>query len=250
MKKFLKILAVVVITLPILAFGWLTYTTEKNRAAPRPEALAALEADDSIRVELDDWLIMRPESTEPIMGVILYPGANCDIRGYAPVLRRIAAEGYLVVTVSMPFDFAIFSPDRADDVRAAFPNIERWIILGHSMGGAMAGRYAFLNQNDLAGLILWDSYPPEGNSLADSDLPVWHIHRAKPDGTPAQKFTDNKYLFPESSVWIPIPGGIHMYFGSFDGGGYVEEWEPEISREEHQEIAVRGTLDALRAMTG
>jgi len=249
-KKFLKIFAVIVVALPILAFGWLTYTTEKNRATPRPEAIAALESDDTVQVELDGWLIMRPIAGEPTTGVIVYPGANCDIRGYAPVLRRIAAEGYLVIMVSMPFDFAIFSPGRADVVREAFPDIERWVIAGHSMGGAMAGRYAFLNQDDLAGLILWDSYPPEGNSLADSDLPVWHIHRARPDGAPAQKFLDARYLFPESSIWVPIPGGIHMYYGAFDGGGYVEEWEPEISREAHQDIAVRATLDALAAMTG
>ena len=34
MKKFLKILAAIVIIVPLLALGWLTYSTQKNLAIP------------------------------------------------------------------------------------------------------------------------------------------------------------------------------------------------------------------------
>ena len=135
---------------------------------------------------------------------------------------------------------------RADDVRAAWPNIRHWVIAGHSMGGAMAGYYAFHHQKDLAGLIIWDSYPPEQDSLADSDLPVWHIHRATLAGAPPEKFEEMRHLFPASSTWVPVPGGIHMYFGSFDGGGYKEQWTPKISREAQQDIVVTAMLNALQ----
>ena len=91
MKKILKILAVIVIAVPVLAFGWLWYSTAKNLASPTAEAMAALAVDDSVTVEEGDWLIMRPGASTPTTGFILYPGANCDIRGYAPVLREIAA---------------------------------------------------------------------------------------------------------------------------------------------------------------
>jgi len=247
-KRLLKILAAVIVVLPLLAFGWLTYATQKNLAKPTPQALAALTTNDATIVETGEWLVMRPAGAEPAGGLILYPGANCDIRGYAPVLREIAAGGYLAVAVSMPFDFSIFAPDRADAVRQAFPEIEHWVIAGHSMGGAMAGRYAFNHQHDLAGLILWDSYPPEANDLADSRLPVVHIHRATPDGAPPAKFTAKRHLFPETSVWVPIPGGLHMYFGSFDGGGYEEEWEAFISRDEQLEAVSSATLAGLQEM--
>jgi dienelactone hydrolase len=249
MKTILKIVAVIVITVPILAFGWLSYSTAKNLASPTAEALAALTPDDTVAVEDGDWLVMRPAASTPTTGLILYPGANCDIRGYAPVLREIAAAGYLAVVVSMPFDFSIFAPDRADDVTAAFPEIQKWVIAGHSMGGAMAGRYAYHHADELAGLILWDSYPPAANSLADSDLPVVHIHRATPDGMPPQKFQDMSHLFPENSVWVPVPGGIHMYFGSFDGGGYVEQWAPQTTRAEQHATVIAATLEGLADMT-
>ncbi len=249
MKRILKILAIVVIGVPLLGFGWLWYSTGKNRAIPAEDALAALATDATVIVDAGDWLVMRPGASEPAVGLIVYPGAHCDIRGYAPVLREIAARGYLVVGVSMPFDFSIFAPNRADEVRDAFPQIRQWVIAGHSMGGAMASRYAFGHQQDLAGLILWDSYPPGSNSLADSRLPIVHIHRATLDGEPPQKFIEQRHLFPPASRWVPISGGNHMYFGSFIGGAYEEEWEAVIEREQQQAISLAATLDALASMT-
>lgn len=250
MKRILKILLVVLVVGLLVGYGWLWYSTEKNRAIPTQDALAALETDAAVIVEAGDWLVMRPGASEPTTGLIVYPGAHCDVRGYAPVLRQIAARGYLVVGVSMPFDFSIFAPNSADDVREAFPEIRQWVIAGHSMGGAMASRYAFGHQQDLAGLILWDSYPPESNSLADSRLPIVHIHRATLDGEPPQKFIEQKYLFPAASRWVPVSGGNHMYFGSFIGGAYEEEWDAVIEREEQQAISIAATLDALASMTG
>lgn len=246
MKKILIVTASIVAAILVLLYGWLSYSSEKNLARATEVAMAALESTPEVAVEQQgDWLIMRPQNQTPTTGLILYPGAYCDIRGYAPVLKDIARAGYFVVGVSMPFHFAIFAPDSADDVRAAFPDIQKWVIAGHSMGGAMAGAYAEDNQDNLAGLIFWDAYPPESNSLADSSLPVTHIHRATLEGAPPQKFEDMRNLFPADSVWAPIPGGIHMYFGSFDGGVYDEKWEPKISEQAQQEIVTAATLEGL-----
>ncbi len=246
MKKILIVTAGIVAAILVLAYGWLSYSSQKNLARATEVALAAMESTADVVVEEEgDWLIMRPKNQAPTTGVIVYPGAYCDIRGYAPVLREVARAGYFVVGVSMPFYFSIFAPDSADGVRAAFPDIERWVIAGHSMGGAMAGAYAEDNQDDLAGLIFWDAYPPEYSSLADSDLPVTHIHRATLEGAPPQKFEDMRHLFPDESLWIPIPGGIHMYFGSFDGGAYEEVWVPKISEQTQLEMVTAATLKGL-----
>lgn len=246
LKKILLTVGALVVIIPVLAIGWLYYSTEKNMARPTDEALQALVSDSAVEVEQGDWIVMRPTTEEPTKGVIVYPGANCDIRGYAPLLRPIAGAGYLVVAVSMPFDFAIFAPDSADEVREAYPSINEWVLIGHSMGGAMAGRYAYHHQHELAGLLFWDSYPPQPNDLSASSLPIMHIHRGTLEGDPPQKFRDMRHLFPASSRWVAIPGGIHMYFGSFNGGGYEEEWEPLISRERQLDMVVAATLDWLQ----
>ncbi|MCL4790634.1 MAG: alpha/beta hydrolase [Gammaproteobacteria bacterium] len=248
MTKFLKYSAGAIVLLLVVLFGGFYVWGEMSLAKAAEPALAAMQSDDRVLVEDGRFITFRPATTEPRLGVIFYPGANCDSRGYAPVFRRVASRGYLVVDVPMPRNFAIFAPSRADEVRAAYPEIKRWVIAGHSMGGAMAGYYAYHHQDDLAGLIIWDSYPPEQNSLADSDLPVWHIHRATLEGAAPEKFEAMRHVYPVSSTWVPVPGGIHMYFGSFDGGGYKEQWTPKISREAQQDIVVTATLNALLAM--
>ncbi|MGI9308136.1 MAG: alpha/beta hydrolase [Gammaproteobacteria bacterium] len=250
MKKIFKRILVLLPVALVFGFAYYWYANDRDTAVPDEDALAALAANPALSIQFDDWLLIQPAGSTPDIGVILYPGAYCDIRGYAPVLTEIAAAGYKVVGVKMPFNFSIFGPNKADDVIAAFPDIKRWIIVGHSMGGAMAGRYAFLNEDKLDGVIFWDSYPPESNSLADSKLPLTHIHRARLNGEMPNKFQVMQHVYPKDAVWVPIPGGIHMYFGSFVGGPYEEEWEPEISREAQHEIVVAATLEALKRMTG
>ena len=39
-----------------------------------------------------------------------------------------------------------------------------------------------------------------------------------------------------------------MLFGSFKGGGYVEDWQPTISEAEQHRAVVRLTLEALEQM--
>lgn len=249
MRKSAIIVIAVVLAGAASAFGYLYYNAEQNRARPLDEALAAVASTPEVEVQQQgNFLVMRPVGQSPRLGLIVYPGAYCDPRGYAPVTRAIAAAGYLVVSVRMPFDFAIFAPDRADAVREAFPEIESWVIAGHSMGGGMAGRYAWKNQDRLAGLILWDSRVAESNDLADSSLPVVTIHRATMAGEPPDLYASHADLLPEQARWVPIRGGIHMYFGAFHEGHYVEEWTPQISRGEQHRQIVAATLDALAWM--
>lgn len=250
MKRFLKIAGGVVVVLVVAAFIGLWAWGNSRHADAAAEALAALGSDASVTVEEGRYLVFRPAAAAPRMGVIVYPGANCDIRGYAPLLRRIAAAGYLVVDVPMPLEFAFLAPNRALQVQAAYPEIRRWAIVGHSLGGAMAANFVYNHPDAVAGMVIWDSFPGPNNSLAGYGRPVWHVHRARPDGSPPASFAERRDLFPPDSTWVPIRGGIHMYFGSFDGGGYVEEWAPSISRAEQHEQVVAATLAGLRAMEG
>lgn len=250
MKRFLKIAASSIVALVVVAGIGLWAWGNSRHADAAAEALVAMRGDGAVTVEQDEYLVFRPSADPPRMGVIFYPGANCDVRGYAPVLHRIAAAGYLVVNVPMPLEFAFLAPNRALDVQAAFPEVKRWAIVGHSLGGAMAANFVYNHPDAVQGLVIWDSFPAASNSLAQYRRPVWHVHRARPDGSPPASFAERRNLFPPDSTWVPIPGGIHMFFGSFDGGGYVEDWAPAISRPEQQDRAVAATLEALRAMAG
>jgi hypothetical protein len=246
--KAVKWIVILVVVVAGGAFGWFSYSAEKNKAAPAAAALAAMGSDAEVAVTDSDWLVMQPANATPTRGVIIYPGAYCDIHGYAQLMRAIAASGQLVVGIKMPFGLALFGVNKADDVREAYPDINSWTLIGHSLGGAMGANYAFNRPGELAGMIFWDSHPPAANSLAEQNLTTVHIHRATLAGEPPAKFTDMAAFFPANTQWVPVPGGIHMYFGSFDGGSYVEEWEPEISNAAQLEIITAATLNALDSM--
>ena len=97
-----------------------------------PEALAALQSDSQVKVTTDPWLVFQPTQSTPTTGLIIYPGGRVDPRAYAPQARAIAEKGYLVVIVPMPLNLAVFGSGRASSVIQAYPDIEKWVIGGHS----------------------------------------------------------------------------------------------------------------------
>ena len=93
-----------------------------------------------------------------------------DFRSYAPAARAIASAGYLVVMVPMPLNLAVLAPDRALEVQKAFPTVRQWVIGGHSLGGAMAARFAYKHPERVQGLVLWAAYPPGSDNLSNSTI--------------------------------------------------------------------------------
>ena len=139
---------------------------------PSEAALAALTSDASVKVtQADDgWEFAPAAGTEPTAAVVYYPGGHVDARSYAPYARDIAAQGYLVVIPVMPLSLAVLSPDAADKVVAAHPGVSRWVIGGHSLGGAMAGQYVGKHPGAMDGLVLLGAYVPEGNDLSRAGI--------------------------------------------------------------------------------
>ncbi|MSO96814.1 MAG: hypothetical protein EXR11_01145 [Rhodospirillaceae bacterium] len=236
---------VAVLALVVIAYGAMVQQQFARHADASPIAAIAATSDDNVKVDEGRYLTFRPLHVKERLGLIFYPGAYCDPRGYAPTLKPLAAAGYRVIVVPMPFELAILGIERAAEVQAANPDLKNWVIMGHSLGGASASVFANKHGETLDGVVIWDSYPPTFASLADFQKPVWHIHRATPDGAPPESFVKQRGLFPRDSHWVPVPGGIHMNFGSFTGGGYQEDWAPSISRADQHKIVIAATLQAL-----
>ena len=246
--RILKWTALGLVALVLLSILGTWVHQQRRHADASPMALAAMRTDPRVRIDDGKFLVLRPTAGGERRGVILYPGAYVDIRGYVPTMTPLAAAGYRVVVVSMPFELAVFGIDRALDVIAGNPDITSWTIIGHSVGGAMAAVVADREPAAFDGVIIWDSYPPSFASLVDHPRPVWLIHRATPDGAPPPAFARQRHLFPRDSRWAAIPGGIHMQFGSFAPGGYQEDWAPTITETEQHRVVVRLTLEALEQM--
>ena len=234
----------------MLGAGVWWQTTSFNAAAEG--ALSALVSDDQVIVVEDDWLSFVPRGQTPRAGLILYPGAQCDHRGYANPLRAIAQEGYLVVSLPMPLNYAILGIDKVNEVKAAYPDIETWVLAGHSLGGAMAATFAATDPEAIDGLILWDSHAYEGADLSQSDLPVAQLYRSSQDLPMPPNFVANAQYLPPSADLTPVLGGNHMNFGHFD---VAENFaavmlsdravENTLSLSEQHDVIVKANLEFL-----
>jgi len=206
---------------------------------PMEEALEALESDDEVRVSSGDRYVFEPVEEDVEVGFIIYPGARVDPRSYAPLAREIAKEGFFVVIEPMRLNLAVFSTDAASEVMEVYPEIEKWVVGGHSLGGAMAARFA--SREEVDGLILWASYTPD--DLSGTEIPAISIY-AELDGlTTVEDVEESKDKMPPGTKYVEIEGGNHAQFGWY--GSQRGDNEARISREEQQRIVVEETVGFL-----
>jgi hypothetical protein len=213
---------------------------------PMPEALSALQPDEKITVEKNRWAVFRPTGKAPSTGFIFYPGGRVDYRSYAPALRAIAAAGYLAVIVPMPLNLAVLAPNRGLEVQEAFPQIHQWVIGGHSLGGAMAARFAARHPDRVQGLVLWASYPPGSADLSKSRIPVASVSGTLDGLATPEKIEASRKLLPPATKWVKIEGGNHAQFGWY--GDQPGDHAAVLGRAEQQDMAVAATLALLRAV--
>jgi pimeloyl-ACP methyl ester carboxylesterase len=230
-KRILLVIFFVLLAVSIGFIGWASFPL-----GPGPDALQAMQSDSMVSVEkIQGWTVFMPANGQAETGFIFYPGGRVDYRSYAPVLKPLAEQGYMVVLMPMPLSLAVFAPDKAAEVFPAFPDIQNWAIGGHSLGGAMAARYCYQHPGEVKGLALWASYPADTDSLADRDLSVLSIFGSQ-DGQ-AEKLAAADNLLPADTNWVIIEGGNHAQFGDYGlqpGDGKAEisprqQWDQVIA---------------------
>lgn len=230
-----------------LGFAYWTWDHQDREHRATPGALAALESDANVTVTQAEWITFAPANATPTKGLIFYPGGECDERGYAQPLREIAAAGYLVVLVPMPFQLAVFAPDSATEVLAAHPDIESWAIAGHSLGGSMAARYAFHHPGNMQGMIMWDAYPAD--DMSGETIKTRMIHRADQAGNPPDFYEPHLSSLPEGTDFYPVKGGNHLNFGSFIAGRmYRDEPVPDLDPQQQLELVAGASIDFMKSL--
>jgi predicted alpha/beta-hydrolase family hydrolase len=235
MNTFRKLLIIVGVLLVVLVAAMLIVTTSRTREA-EPGVAQFLKTSDTVSVDESRWLTFSPVGQSPKVGFIFYPGASVEAAAYAPTLSRIAEKGFLVVGVPMPLNMAIFGANRASKVIASHPEIETWVIGGHSLGGVMASQFIDQHPGEVDGLALWASYPAESRPLNESDIQVVSIYGTLDGLASVREVEESIPLLPEDAIFIPIAGGNHAQFGYY--GPQRGDMSAMISRESQQELLV------------
>ncbi len=210
MKKVLKILAAVVVLIAVVFIGYLEIGHYKA------DDVAALYTMTS---EKDDYITYDNGSNT---GFIFYPGAKVESSAYS-YLSQINANVYIA---KFPFEMAMFDYKVANQIIADHPEITKWYIGGHSLGGVFANRYAVTTDNQIDGIIYLGSYPADGDQsnipsialFGDQDLVVGD-------------YTEKTELFTDATEVIVLENANHSGFGNYG----QQKGDSELSAEDKEE---------------
>jgi hypothetical protein len=230
--RFLRWLLLIPVILLILFVGFSVWAF--TPLGPMPEALSAMQSNTFVQVTEGPWIVFEPTGNMVDTGLIIYPGGRVDPRSYAPIAQQLSAEGYLVAIVPMPFNLAVFGSGRASDIINGFPEVNKWVLAGHSLGGTMAARYSLQHPEKVKGLALWASYPAASDDLSQSSIPSASIYGTMDGLTSIEDIENSRQFLPPDTLWIPINGGNHAQFGWY--GDQPGDNPANISRETQQKI--------------
>ncbi len=243
MKRILRISGLVFLALLVLGLSGF-FVWAATPAAPQPQALQSLkDSPEANYQKIDHWHVFTPANADPTTGLILYPGGRVDPRAYAPHAQQIAAGGFKVIIVPMPLNFAFLGINRASQVIDAFPEISRWAVGGHSLGGAMAAEYTLSRSQAVDGLVLWASYPAENSDLSTLNMEAVSIYAANDGLASPEEILASQPRLPAGTRFVEIPGGNHAGFGWY--GEQRGDGQLEIAQSQQQDQVVSATINLL-----
>lgn len=225
----------------LLSLGFLWYVNDYYRATD--DAIQAMKSDSAVSVTVEDGAtLFKPVAEEPTTGIIFYPGGKVDEKAYAPMMKRLAALGYAVFLVDMPFHLAVFDSDAAEPIIAEQDQIEDWYLSGHSLGGVMAAQFVAKQPEDIDGLIFLAAYPAV--DLSGTSLAVLSLYGSDDGMLDRTAYNDAKKYMPDDYQEFVIKGGNHAQFGDY--GRQAGDGVAAITADEQQRVAA----DEIAAFIG
>ncbi len=179
--------------------------------APGEAALRALEGGAGLEVRSTayGWVFIPQGAAKG--GLAFYPGGLVEPQAYAPVIRRIAAEGYRVALLQVRFNLAVTEQGKARQAMAEAPGLA-WAVGGHSLGGVVASNFADSNPQVKA-LVMWAAYPQ--NDLSAKNLPTLALFGERDGVIRPEQLAASQGKFPQGTSRQTIAGLNHAGFGAY-----------------------------------
>lgn len=245
MKKQKKLTLVLIALLVLVLTCWaIAYVNDYYHADAM--AIAILDDHDNehsaMHIEMldEDALAFIPDN--PKAAFIFYPGGKVEYTAYAPLMKRFAEHGVLCILPEMPGNLAVLDMQAAKRYRNRYPDVDKWYIGGHSLGGSMAANCVREHVDEYEGLILLAAYSTV--DLSGTDLQVISVYGSEDGVLDMEKYREYKSNLPIDAQELVIDGGCHAFFGSY--GTQEGDGVPKISNEEQWRQTVTYCLDKMQ----
>jgi dienelactone hydrolase len=144
-------------------------------------------------------------------------------------LSGIAEDGTTVVITKPTLNLAIADSRPLETFTDDAPDIDGWVVGGHSLGGVKACELA--TDDSVVGLLLFGSYC--ASDLSDSPLAVLSFVGENDGLSTPEKIADAMGNLPDTATVVEIPGANHANFGNYGaqpGDGESTANDTEVQR--------------------
>ncbi len=218
-RRFLRWMLGGLVALIIAAAVGIVVWSQVGVYAAEPQPLADVRADTGIRFsDSGAAIIMEPTTTgDSTIGLVFIPGAKVDPWAYASTLSGLVRDEGISVVITRPWlNLAFFDLRPLASFTDDVPDVDIWMVGGHSLGGVRACMLA----EDADALVLFASYC--STDLATTGMPVLSVSGGNDGLSTRSKIEDAAHLLPPDTLFVEIPGANHANFGAYgpqDGDG-------------------------------
>ncbi len=214
-RKIITILGVVALLSGLIFVAYFFYSAIHSWQPNTSNYQSTINNKNYTITDKPNYIAILPStSPDPQEGLIIYQGAFADAKAYIAPYSNLTYSGVAVFIVKSPLGFALFNVSGANQIIKDYPNINKWYVAGHSLGGVAACEYAKSNTNKINGLILLGSFC-NGNA-SELNTKVLSISASKDGLSTTEKINNSRTKLPKDTKFVIIQGGNHSQFGDFE----------------------------------
>lgn len=231
------VLVIVVLLICVLGVGCLGYIMHYYHAV---DVETYLQSDNAVTVSKisSGYFFDGPGVSEAI---IFYPGAKVEETAYAPIMSELAVRGIDCFLVKMPGRLAVLGISKADDIRNMY-SYDKWYMMGHSMGGAMAAEYIKSHEKEFDGLIFLGAY--SASDLSNAPFDILSVCGSNDQICTKETRESHASNLPVDSQYVILEGGNHGGFGSY--GQQAGDGEPKMDAQRQWEGTVVAIVEYIQ----
>ncbi|GAA1061942.1 alpha/beta hydrolase [Agromyces bracchium] len=206
-------------------------------AGEREPSLDAWRSPDLAISSTDDGFLIEPAGGGADLGLVFIPGARVEPSAYLYKLSGIVEETGITIVVTHPtLNLAFFDTRPLEAFTAEAPDVSRWLVGGHSLGGVRSCQLAEAAVNgettDVVGMVLFGSYC--ASDLSGTDLEVLSLVGEFDGLSTPEKVASAAHLLPADASTALIEGANHAAFGDYgpQAGDGVATADRETVRDE------------------